>query len=156
MKCSRALSGCFAQIMLSSLTETNARLTEALAPQTKALPHLDSRRMYLTELTRRGRGEANMLNQRAKTSSYQVERLEEGTERLDVTLEGYRKRMRDVERAVDGLYTLEPYIPPEGDDDAGDDDIQDASDTGTTSRPPRWGAMLLNWFPSWNTKMSVR
>ena len=133
--------------MLSSLTETSARLTEALAPQIKALPRIDSRRLHLTDLTRSGRGEANMLNQRAKTSSYQVERLEEGTERLDITLEGYRKRMDDVERAVDGLYTLEPYAPPEGDDDPGDDVTQDASEAGATSQSPQWGSTLLNWLP---------
>jgi hypothetical protein len=133
--------------MLSSLTETNTRLAEALAPQTEALPRLDSRRQHLTDLTRRGRSEANLLYQRAKTFNYQVDRLEEGTERLDITLEGYRKRMSDVERAVEGLYPLEPYVPPEGDDDAGDDGTLDTSESGATIQSPWWGSRVLNWLP---------
>ncbi|KAF8341410.1 uncharacterized protein EI90DRAFT_3150540 [Cantharellus anzutake] len=97
------------RVIVESLGQATSDLHGALAPQVEALPVIESRRTYLTNLTRQGRSEADRLHGQAKTSHYQVERLEERTERLDSTLEGYTKRMDDVERAVEGIYMITPF-----------------------------------------------
>lgn len=89
------------------------------------LPDLTNRLESLTENTREGRRKANTLKRRAETSRYQAERLVEGADRLDHTLESYRKRMNDVEQAVQGLYALEPYGSPDENEEEGE-----AGDTG--------------------------
>ncbi len=97
---------------MESLGQATSVLNGALAPYVEALPTIEARRSYLTNLTREGRSEAEQLHRSAKTSLYQVERLEETMERLESTLGGYRKRMDDVERAVDGIYMITPYADP--------------------------------------------
>jgi len=98
---------------MGSLGQATSVLNGALTPYLESLPTIEARRSFLTNLTREGRSEAEKLHRKAKTSLYQVERLEETTEMLKSTLEGYKKRMDDVDRAVEGIYTITPYADPD-------------------------------------------
>ena|ERR1700733_2057317 len=137
--------------MKRSLANATEQLSDSLAPQTESLPAIDSQLDSLTMMTREGRTEVNVLKRRAETSRYQADRLVEGTDRLEHPLETYRKRMEDVEQAVEGLYTLEPYASPdekEG-EEAGEmeqgptADDRDGSQTSEGRQNP-----LIRWFTS--------
>ena len=113
--------------MKRSLANTTEQLSDSLAPQTESLPAIDSQLESLKMMTREGKTEVNVLKQRAETSRYQADRLVEGTDRLEHTLETYRKRMEDVEQAVVGVYTLEPYASP---------DEREGEEAGETEQGP--------------------
>lgn len=125
------------KILMQSLGCASDKLSDTLAPQLEVLPEVSSRLDTLTTMTREGRNEANILKRRAETSKYQGERLLEGADRLDHTLRGYRRRMEDVEQAVQGLYVLEPYAPA---DSSTPDEKEEEDDPGGTERAASPGA----------------
>lgn len=112
-----------AKILLAFVNATSQNLAKTLEAQTRALPLIDAQRTRLTDQTRRGRDEAKMLHRETQTLNYQVERLEEGVQRLDVTLNGYKKRTDDAEAAVKGLYQLQPFVDPEAEVDDDDEGV---------------------------------
>lgn len=119
-------------------------------------PDLNNRLDKLTENTRQGRTEANALKRRAATSRYQADRLVEGVDRLDHTLDSYRKRMDDVEQAVQGIYALEPHGSPDENEENGEAD--ESGDLEREKSPVRDEAVprtstwkensWLSWIPA--------
>lgn len=139
--------------MRQSLTQSTKRLSDSLAPQVAVLPDLTNRLNGLTEMTRDGRKEATTLKRRADTSRYQAERLVEGADRLDHTLETYRKRMDDVEQAVQGVYALESAPDAMNEEDEADEAgaIEREDSPVSEDAVPRVSAgkeiSLFSWLP---------
>jgi hypothetical protein len=138
--------------MKQSLTKATEQLSDSLTPQIASLPDIDSQLSSLTIRTREGRTAGSTLKQRAETSRYQADRLLEGTDRLEHTLETYGKRMEDVEQALEGLYILEPYTPPgekENEEVEPMEQEADTADEGDSSQTSGGGQNpLIRWFAS--------
>ena len=137
--------------MKTSLENATQQLSDSLAPQAASLPGIESQLNNLTLMTREGRTEVNTLKRRAETSRYQTDRLVEGTDRLEHMLETYRKRIEDVELAVEGLYTLEPYVSPdekEGEEGEPVEQGHSAEDEDSFRASERGQNPLIRWISS--------
>lgn len=149
LRVNKAHRTCGSKLMEESLTKATEQLSNSLAPQIAFLPDIDSQLSNLTIRTREGRTAANILKRRVETSRYQTDRLLEGTDRLEHTLETYRKRMEDVEQAVEGLYTLEPYTADEKESEEAEQTEQEADtpDDGGSLQPSRGDQNpLIRWL----------
>lgn len=69
--------------------------------------------------TRQGRADSEEVNKRAKTLGYQVERIQEGTDELKATLDGYTKRTNDARALALGAgYVLEKFEDEDADNNS--------------------------------------
>jgi uncharacterized caspase-like protein len=96
--------------LLASLQSSNAQLSDAVESRRKALSTIETETSQLMAQTRQGRADSEEVNKRAKTLGYQVERLQEGTDELKATLDGYTKRTNDARNlAIGAGYVLEKF-----------------------------------------------
>jgi len=125
------------QSLLESTKQTNTTLGQKLFDLELAYAEIDPKALQLNQSTRESRTAAEDATKVANQLDYRTSELEKGTQRLDATLNEYRKRTTDamILAAAEGANELLALKDDEEKEAAGL--VADGSSVGTPSSSPQ-------------------